>query len=268
LAGLRTTPQSGALIGVAGCIGVGILAITLLVVGTWPVLAYTEVPVPNGGTLTGVVRFTGKPVLPSAPSTNKDGEGCADRTPTESLRLGPERSVAGGVILVHGVTRGKKSQLDVVLESRQCTFTPPVIATMAGARARVRNADPLVHSARGVQGKTTIFHVAIPGKEQEVDITRRLTKPGVIRILAERDPHMSAWMVVHDNPYVAVTDAHGAFRIETIPPGAYRVTMWHHGFRRRGTDRAGRLVYEEPHTITKEVAIAPRTTATVAFELR
>jgi hypothetical protein len=263
LAGLRTTPQSGALIGV---VGVGILTITLLVGDPWPTLAYIEGPVPDGGTLTGVVHFTGKPILPTAPFTNRDG--CADRTPTESLRLGPERSVAGGVILVHGVTRGKKSQLDVVLESRQCTFTPPVIATMAGARARVRNADPLVHSARGVQGKTTIFHVAIPGKEQEVDITRRLTKPGVIRILAERDPHMSAWMVVHDNPYVAVTDTHGAFRIEAIPPGAYRVTMWHHGFRRRGTDRAGRLVYEEPHTITKEVAIAPRTTATVAFELR
>ncbi len=171
-------------------------------------------------------------LCPPRESTKRDG--CADRQPTESLRLGPDRSVAGGVILVHGVTRGKKSQLEVVLESRQCAFAPPVMATMAGARARVRNADLIIHSARGVQGNTTVFHVAIPGKEQEVDITRRLTKPGVVRILAERDPHMSAWMVVHDNPYVAVTDARGAFRIEDIPPGAYRVTMWHQGFRRRG----------------------------------
>jgi hypothetical protein len=249
-----------------GVVGVGILTIALLVGDPRPALAYIEGPVPDGGTLTGVVHFTGKPVVPAAQSTNRDG--CAARQPTESLRLGPDRSVAGGVILVHGVTRGKKSQLEVVLESRQCAFAPPVMATMAGARARVRNADLIVHSARGVQGNTTVFHVAIPGKEQEVDITRRLTKPGVIRILAERDPHMSAWMVVHDNPYVAVTDARGAFRIEDIPPGAYRVTMWHQGFRRRGIDRTGRLVYEEPHTITKEVAIAPRATATVAFELR
>ena len=67
---------------------------------------------------------------------------------------------------------------------------------------------------------------------------------------------------------VSASGLRGAFRIEDIPPGAYRVTMWHQGFRRRGIDRTGRLVYEEPHTITKEVAIAPRATATVAFELR
>jgi hypothetical protein len=225
-------------------------------------------PVPDGGTLTGVVRFTGKPTPPAQTSPTGYGEVCRDRKLVEPLRLGPGKSVRGGVILVHGVTRGKKNLLDVVVESRQCAFVPPVLATMAGARARVRNADPMLHSARGVRDKATVFHVAIPGKEQEVDITRRLTRPGVVRILTERDPHMSAWMVVHDNPYVAVTDERGAFRIEAIPPGAYRVTMWHQGFRRRGTDRDGRIVYEEPHTITKEVAIAPGATVTVAFELR
>lgn len=248
--------------------GVSLLAVILLGVSGSVALAYTEALVPDGGTLTGVVRFTGKPIPPASVSSSRDREVCPDRQPSEALRLGPDRSVVGSVILLHGVTRGKKGELDAVLESRQCVFIPHVTATMAGARARVRNADPILHSARGVDGKTTLFHVAIPGKEQEVDITRRLTKPGVVRILTELDPLMSAWMIVHDSPYVAVTDERGAFRIEAIPPGAYRVTMWHHGFRRRGTDRTGRLVYEEPHTITKEVAIAPRTTATVAFELR
>lgn len=240
----------------------------MLVAATSLALAYTEVPVPDGGTLTGVVRFTGKPAPTDLVSVSRSREVCDERKPSEALRLGPDKSVAGGVILVHGVTRGKRNPFDVVLESRPCAFTPPVMATMAGARARVRNSDSILHSTRGVQGKTTVFHVAIPGKEQEVDITRRLTKPGVIRILAERDPHMRAWMVVHDSPYVTVTDERGVFRIEAIPPGSYRVTMWHQGFRRRGTDRDGRLLYEEPHTITKEVAIAPRSTATVAFELR
>src|SRR2546426_7845657 len=38
-------------------------------------------------------------------------------------------------------------------------------------------------------------------------------------------------MIVHDSPYVTVTDAAGAFRIGDIPPGTYKVTMWHAGFR-------------------------------------
>ena len=249
---------------------VGVAAVAVGLVGLRAPLAgaYTEAPVPDGGSLAGVVRFIGKPTPAARVSPIVHDEACNDRTLSEPLRLGPDRSVIGGVILLHGVTRGKKRQLDVVLESRQCAFTPHVMVTMAGARARVRNADAILHSARGLQGTATVFHVAIPGKEQEVDITRRLTRPGVLRILTERDPNMNAWMVIHDNPYVALTDERGAFRIDAIPPGAYRVTMWHQGFRRRGTDRDGRLVYEEPHTITKEVAITPRATATVAFELK
>jgi hypothetical protein len=248
--------------------GAGLVALTLLTVGAGPALAYKIVPVADGGTLAGVVRFTGKPVPPEPGPATGGGDVCAERRQPAALVLGPDRSVVGGVVLVQGVTQGKRSSLDVVLEGRQCAFTPGVTATMAGARARVRNADSILHSARGLQGRTTVFHVAIPGKEQEVDITRRLTRPGVVRVVADTYPHMTAWLVVHDSPYVAVTDGRGAFRIEEIPPGSYRVTMWHQGFRRRGTDREGRPLYEDPHTITKEVTIAPRGTATVAFDLR
>ena len=156
----------------------------------------------------------------------------------------------------------------MVLDQRGCAFAPRVVATMAGARTRVKNSDPIVHSARGLQDQATVFHVAIAGKEQEVDITRRLSRPGIIRVVSDTAPHMAAWMIVHDSPYLAVTDERGAFRIEDIPPGAYRITVWHEGFRRRGTDREGRPLYEAPHTITKEVTVPPRATATVAFELR
>jgi len=89
-----------------------------------------------------------------------------------------------------------------------------------------------------------------------------------VRVLCDAHTHMSAWILVHDNPYVAVTDTHGAFRITDVPPGTYRVTLWHAGFRPKGADKDGRALYDEPRTVTKEVTIAPRTVATVDFELR
>jgi hypothetical protein len=231
-------------------------------------LAYAEVPVVDGGALAGTVRFAGRPIAFDSIAVTRHRDVCGDRQPREPLVLGPDRGVVGGVILVEGVTRGKPGRFDVVLDRRGCAFAPRVVATMAGARARVKNSDPLVHSARGLQDRTTVFHVAIPGKEQEVDISRRLTRPGIIRVVSDPAPHMAAWLIVHDSPYVAVTDGRGAFRIEDIPPGVYRVTAWHEGFRRRGIDRDGRPVYEAPHTITREVAVGPRGTAPVAFELR
>src|SRR5438552_4105054 len=75
-------------------------------------------------------------------------------------------------------------------------------------------------------------------------------------------------LIVHDSPYVAVTDDRGAFRIADVPPGTYKVTMWHEGFRPRGVDKDGRPLYDEPRTITRHVTIAPKGAATVEFELK
>jgi len=38
---------------------------------------------------------------------------------------------------------------------------------------------------------------------------------------------MSGWVIVHDHPYYAVTDAQGVFTIADVPPGDYEVQFWH-----------------------------------------
>lgn len=80
--------------------------------------------------------------------------------------------------------------------------------------------------------------------------------------------HMLGWIVIHDSLYFAVTDAHGCFRIDGIPPGRYNVTMWHQGFVPKGFDKDGRPLYDEPRRVTTEVTIPPRGAAAVSFELR
>ena len=44
--------------------------------------------------------------------------------------------------------------------------------------------------------------------------------------------------------------------------------MWHEGFRAKGLDKDGRPLYDEPHTITRDVTIPAKGTATVDFELK
>jgi hypothetical protein len=101
-----------------------------------------------------------------------------------------------------------------------------------------------------------------------IEVTKYLKSPGVIRVRCDAHPHMSAWLVVHDSPYVAVTDAAGTFSIGDVPPGIYTITMWHAGFRPRGTDRDGLPTYDEPRTVTRTITVAPKATATVDFELK
>jgi hypothetical protein len=38
---------------------------------------------------------------------------------------------------------------------------------------------------------------------------------------------MSAWIWVSRHPYIAVTGADGTYKIAGIPPGQYRLEVWH-----------------------------------------
>ena len=233
-----------------------------------PAAAYEIVSVADAGVLTGLVKFVGAPPRLEPLAVNKNRDVCGDRKESEALVLGPERGVRGSVILLEGVGRGKKPGAELVLDNHRCVFVSHVSAVMTGERARVKNSDAILHNTHGFLGKPTVFNLALPNRDQMIEITKRLTRPGVIRVVCDAHPHMSAWLVVHDSPYYAVTDERGAFRIDGIPPGSYTITMWHEGFRARGLDKDGRPLYDEPRTVRKDITIAPRATATVDFELK
>jgi plastocyanin len=230
--------------------------------------AYEVVPVTDGGTLTGVVTFVGAPPRLEPLRVNKNRDVCGESKPSEALVLGPSQGVKGSVIVVEGVKQGKKPTGDVVVDNHRCLFVSHVSAAMPGERVRVKNSDAILHNTHGFFGKPTVFNLDLPNKDQMIDITKRLSKPGVVQVLCDAHPHMFGWIVLHDSPYFAVTDERGAFKIDGIPPGTYRVTMWHEGFRAKGVDKDGRPLYDEPRTATREVTIAPKATASVAFELR
>ena len=246
-----------------------LLSLLVLVVVPVPAVdAYEAATVHDGGTLTGVVRFVGTPPTLSPIAVNKNRDVCGAQKVSEALVLGPDRGVRDTVVMIEGVARGKKGTGDVIVDNRNCVFVGHVTAVVPGDRVRVRNSDPVLHNTHGFLGQPTVFNLALPTKDQMIDITKRLQKPGVVRVLCDAHPHMFAWMIVHDSPYVAVTDASGGFRIGDVPPGTYKVSIWHSGYRPKGADKDGRPVYDEPRTTTKELTIAPKATATVEFELR
>jgi len=243
-------------------------AIALLLALAAPAGAYEEIAVKDGGAVSGRVKFVGTPPTLEPLAVNKNRDVCGDHKPSEALVVGSAGGVRGAVIVIEGVTRGKKTTGDVLLDNHKCLFVGHVSATMAGARARVKNSDPVLHNTHGFLDKVTVFNLALPNRDQTIDITRRLGKPGVVHVLCDAHPHMFAWMIVHDSPYVAVSDEHGAFKIDGVPPGTYKVTMWHEGFRAKGVDKDGRPLYDAPRTVTRDVTIAPNGAATIDFELR
>ena len=39
--------------------------------------------------------------------------------------------------------------------------------------------------------------------------------------------YMESWAMAVNNPYYALTDAQGKFKIDGIPPGTYQLVVWH-----------------------------------------
>src|SRR5207253_689837 len=108
---------------------------------------------------------------------------------------------------------------DVVLDNNQCVFVSHVTAVGLKDKVAIRNSDPILHNTHGFLGAPTVFNVALPTKGQMIELTKYPKKAGVVRVLCDAHPHVSARMTVHDSPYFAVTGESGAVRITHVPPG-------------------------------------------------
>jgi plastocyanin len=188
--------------------------------------AYEEIVVSNGATIRGSVKFEGKlPKLPPLQIT-KFKEVCRD-VPNESLVTGPGQGVRYAVVTLEGITKGKAVEKEAVheMDNVKCRFVPRVLAASAGQFVVFKNSDPILHTAHALfTGGQPQFNIGLyPGK-----VSRKpLVAPGVVKIICEVHPWMSAYIAVTDHPYHGVTDVYGEYLIGDIPAGSYRLKVWH-----------------------------------------
>ena len=113
------------------------LALSAFLAAGWgipaAVPAYDIAAVPNPGTLTGSLKFTGIPPRLEPIPVKKNQDACGQSVANEALVVGPDKGVKGSVILIEGVARGKKAEGETVLDNAKCLFVPHVSAVMAGA---------------------------------------------------------------------------------------------------------------------------------------
>src|SRR5262249_12769366 len=100
-----------------------------------------------------------------------------------------------------------------------------VTATTVGTKARVKNSDGILHNTHGFLAKVTVFNLALPNRDQMIDITKRLTKPGVVRVLCDAHPHIFALMIVQDGAYVAVEGVNRDLKVVAVPAFPFKATL-------------------------------------------
>jgi plastocyanin len=204
--------------------GVVLAAITCLAGST---AAYEVIAVTDGGTLSGTVKFDGAPPAPAKLTPSKDPEVCGKEKASPELVVGPGGGIANVVVVVKAA-KGKKldpAAKNPVFDQKACEFVPHVLAFPAGSTIDVLNSDGILHNLHTTSQTNPSTNQAQPKFKPKINV--KIEKPEwPIKVACDVHPWMSAWWISQEHPYVAVTDASGAFTIADIPPGDYEVELW------------------------------------------
>jgi plastocyanin len=237
--------------------------------------AYRAVAVPDGGTIRGAVRLAGTPPRPAEHAVARDAAACGATVRSPRLTVGPGGGVANAFVYLEGIARGRAPAPPgtVTVEQRGCVFAPYAVAVPAGTQLEALNSDPVLHTVRAFAHGSgrALFNVAQPFAGQRTAIAAmRLAAPGLYELSCDAGhPWMSAWVLVTEHPYAAVTGPSGEFALEGVPPGSYRLRLWHPGVKLlREIASLQRHEHEPAYEAEKPVAVRTGAESRVDFELR
>jgi len=138
-----------------------------------------------------------------------------------------------------------------LMDQRNRTFIPHVMAVQLGTRVEFPNHDTVFHNVFSYrEGKRFDLGLYPVGTMRVVNFDQ----PGLVRIFCNIHSKMSAFIWVVENPYFAVTDRSGRFRIPSVPAGEQVVRVWHE---RLGTRRLSVSVPREG-ALPLEIALGSR----------
>lgn len=200
----------------------------------------------------------------------KDIEFCSKHDlEDETLELGENGALQNVVVYLY-TRRGRDVDVHPDLQSADepaqldnegCRFDPHVLFVRTGQKLVVHNSD------EGIGHNTNVTPVRNPGFNQLIaydgnfEYTFDNEEPVPVPVACNVHPWMNGYLVVRNNPYVAISGEDGSFEIKNIPAGEHNFVFWHEADGNlRGlqvgdeqADRRGRVELEIPAGETLEV---------------
>jgi plastocyanin len=113
-----------------------------------------------------------------------------------------------------------------VLDQRNETFVPHVLAVTVGTTVEFPNSDLVYHNVFSLSKAKRFDLGRYPRGESRAV---RFDRPGMVRVFCEIHSHMSAFVLVFAHRFFDTTDDAGRYRIEGVPPGTYTLAVWNEG---------------------------------------
>ena len=118
------------------------------------------------------------------------------------------------------------------MDQKSLLFQPHILIAPVGATVEFLNSDKVQHNIfwPAISNNKKLGHNlgTWPTGEKRAF---KFETPGIVPLLCNVHPEMSAYVIVTPTPFYAETDAAGSFKIANVPDGSYTVTGWHEGFK-------------------------------------
>jgi plastocyanin len=179
-------------------------------------------------------RFTGLVALAaSLGSLQANAQTPATRTVEVSGRIvilekdnKPSVDLGDAVLYLEGsgLTVAVARPLNVEIAITDKTYAPHVLVVPVGSAVRFPNHDPFNHNVFSLS-EPNQFDLGLYGRGEAKSQT--FANPGLVRVYCNVHPRMVAYVQVMGNRYYAQPGADGSFTMANVPPGQYRLHVWH-----------------------------------------
>ena len=227
-----------------------------IIIGPSMTHAYEVVAVKEGGTIQGLVTFSGTPPEPLQFDVDKNPEVCGDQRSLVKVEV-QNGLLKGAVIILEGIESGKPfakqeflgsspgegafqytggELLGLRVKTKNCNFGPFTGVLTPDEAVQFGNQDSVKHVLHtfvslDTQGSVLrTLHNRDIHPDDSFDRTfdsDKLRESRVVRVTCNRHDFMQNWLYVVKNPYFAISDEKGNFSIDNIPPGHYTLRAWH-----------------------------------------
>jgi len=109
------------------------------------------------------------------------------------------------------------------MDQRGEQFVPRVLAVTVGTTVAFPNADTTFHNVFSL-ARIKPFDLGRYAPHRTGSVT--FDRPGIVPVFCDIHTNMSAYILVFNHPYFAVTEQDGRYAIRGVPPGAYVLRVW------------------------------------------
>jgi plastocyanin len=184
------------------------------------------------GNLKGRFIYDGDPPKQQSIDTSKEPICSKHKVVIEDLVVNPDNhGLANVVVFVSSkkVTENPEYKStasdEVTIDNNGCRFEPHIVTMRVSQTLVIKNSDPFSHNSNlAPLGDEATNPVLTPDSSKPYKFHKQQKLP--VPVACNIHPWMKGYIVVKDNPYMAVSDKDGNFEIKDLPAEELEFTVW------------------------------------------